>query len=228
MRQIQTLIADDTALLRRLLADRLGREGDIRIVAEAGDGREAVDMARLTSPDVAILDLDMPNLNGIQAAQEIVAERPCVGVVLLTAHAHLAMLGVLSGASECLDKACSPHDLAAAVRRAFAAGRGQRQQAPAPPPPPPAAGPSAGDLSASLTAKAERLATRAGFTDREKAVVVRMVTTEMTAAQVARALSAEGSPATEAAVKHTLGRAIQKLGIEPRTRAALIRRVLDT
>lgn len=218
MQAIQTLIADDTALLRRLLVDRLGREGDIHIVAEAGDGREAVELARETSPDVAILDFDMPNLNGIQAAQKIVAERPCVGVVLLTAHAHLVTLGVLSGASECLDKACSPQELAAAVRRAFVAGRGQ-QPAPATLP-----GPGVG----SLTEKVERLAARSGLTDRERAVVVRMVTTEMTAAQVARSLTAEGSPTTEAGVKHTLGRAIQKLGIEPRTRAALIRRVLDT
>jgi CheY-like chemotaxis protein len=214
---IQTLIADDTALLRRLLVDRLGREGDIYIVAEAGDGREAVEMARETSPDVAILDFDMPNLNGIQAAQKIVAERPVRR----------------RGAA---DRPRAPGHAGRAVRGLrvprqglFAAGTGRRRPPRVRRGPGAAAGP--GDAARtggrSLTEKVERLAARSGLTDRERAVVVRMVTTEMTAAQVARSLTARAPPRPKRRQAH-LGRAIQKLGIEPRTRAALIRRVLDT
>src|SRR5688500_18576888 len=107
MQIIRVIIADDTALLRRLLGDRLNREPGISIVGEANDGREAVELTARMKPDVAILDLDMPHLNGIQAAQRILSQTPSVKIILLTGHEQLASLGRLSGASVCLDKTCS-------------------------------------------------------------------------------------------------------------------------
>lgn len=225
MDQIAILVADDTALLRRLLVERLGREGDIKIVAEAEDGQAAVDLARTTCPDVVILDLDMPGLNGVQAAQQIVADLPSVGVVLLTAHEQLAALGRLSGASECMDKRCTPQEIAAAVRRAATSAR-----AASPLPPAPASTPVSAERAAapSMAALIDRLAGPAALTERERAVVEKMVATELTAGQIARALGAEfGRSMSESAIKHALERALNKMQIEPRTRAALIRRVLD-
>ena len=214
MTRVRTLIADDTGLLRRLLAQQLSREADIEIVGEAADGREAIDLARTSRPDVVLLDLDMPVLNGIQAAQRIAANQPGVGIVLLTGHEQLAQLGRLSGASECLDKRCTPEELAQAIRRAAAARR---------------AAPERSNGSRDVQAILGRLTAQYALTARERTVVDRMVTTEMTAAQMARAMSdEEGVPMTESAVKHALDRALNKMGVEPRTRAALIRRVLDS
>jgi DNA-binding NarL/FixJ family response regulator len=210
---IRTLIADDTKLLRRLLASQLARESDIEIVGEAEDGRQAVELAQKLRPDVIVMDLEMPYLNGTQATERILAQMPHVRVVLLTAHESLAPLGRLAGAVECLIKSCTPQELAEAIRRANTARS--------------AAAPDRGggpDRRAAL----ELIATRSGLTERERSVVEKMVDTERTIQQIARTLSEESdTPVTESAVKHALERAMVKLRIEPRTRAALVKYVLE-
>lgn len=85
---IRVLLADDHVLVREGLRALLARESDIQVVAEAGDGREAVRMARDGRPDVAALDLSMPLLNGLDAARQIAAfDRP-PRVILLTVHSE--------------------------------------------------------------------------------------------------------------------------------------------
>jgi DNA-binding NarL/FixJ family response regulator len=82
--QARVLIADDQALFRSGLARLLAEESVVLVVGEAEDGLDAVDQAARTSPDVVLMDLKMPNLDGVQATQRIVAANPTVKVLILT------------------------------------------------------------------------------------------------------------------------------------------------
>ena len=79
------LIAEDETIIRLDLRQMLEENG-MEVCGEARDGLEAVELARTTSPDVAIFDLKMPNLDGIEAARRVYAERP-MPIVMLTAYA---------------------------------------------------------------------------------------------------------------------------------------------
>jgi DNA-binding NarL/FixJ family response regulator len=213
MAAIRILVAEDQRLMRRLLTTQLSLEPGFTIVGEAVDGREAVQLALKERPDVVLMDLHLPNLNGIQATERIVAQHPDIRVIIVTALEELASIGRVAGASECLDKGCTPQELVAAVRRVHAA----RSQ-----------GASFSSNGSAHRTAIEHFSMRASLTPREKTVLERVVTTELTAQQIAAALSSElGEKVTSAAVKHTLQRVMNKLGIEPRTRAALVKRVLE-
>lgn len=80
------VLADDHPLLRKALKDLLEKENDFAIVGEAGDGQEAVKLVTEASPDVVIMDISMPNLDGLQATQQIKARCPNVAVLVLTVH----------------------------------------------------------------------------------------------------------------------------------------------
>jgi DNA-binding NarL/FixJ family response regulator len=82
--KLRILVADDHALFRRGLVDMLRSETDWDVVASAANGQEAVDKALKARPDVAILDLSMPELNGLTAAQEIMKAVPRAQIILLT------------------------------------------------------------------------------------------------------------------------------------------------
>src|SRR6266581_2475921 len=82
---IQVLLADDHQIMRQGLKSLLEREG-FRVVAEAADGREALRLAETSHPDVVILDLAMPGLNGVDAAKEIARSSPKTKAILLTMH----------------------------------------------------------------------------------------------------------------------------------------------
>ena len=210
---INILIADDTTLIRNLLAVQLGQVADFNVVGEAIDGRQAVEMALRLRPDVIVMDLDMPHLNGIQAVERIMGDYPHVSVVLLTAHRGLAPIGRFSGVNECLDKNCTPDDLINAIRRARNARMAKLPNRP---------------VMNSHHAAISLLATRAGLTERERAVFDKALDTDLTIEQIATALSAQTKvKVTLSSVKHALDRAITKLRIEPRTRAALVKHVLE-
>jgi DNA-binding NarL/FixJ family response regulator len=86
MTGVRILIADDHELVRRGLVTTLGDVPGWSIVAEAENGRRAVELARSTQPDVAILDMTMPELNGLEATRQILADRSSTRVLILTAH----------------------------------------------------------------------------------------------------------------------------------------------
>jgi DNA-binding NarL/FixJ family response regulator len=213
MAPIRILVAEDQRLMRRLLTTQLSLEPDCTIVGEAVDGREAVQLALKERPDVVLMDLHLPHLNGIQATERIVSQCPDVRVIMVTALEELASIGRVAGAAECLDKSCTPQELIAAVRRVHAARALASFDAS-----------NGSDHRPAI----EHLSMRASLTPREKTVLERVVTTELTTQQIAAALSREtGEKVTNSAVKHTLQRVMNKLGIEPRTRAALVKRVLE-
>jgi methylglyoxal synthase len=123
------LVAEDETIIRLDICDLLEREG-FEVCALARDGVEAVTLARSTMPDLAILDVKMPRLNGIDAAREIVADRP-IPIVMLTAHGHeeLVARAVDAGVAGYLTKPFRDVDLLAAVRTAW--GRtGARDEGP--------------------------------------------------------------------------------------------------
>jgi len=86
MDKIKILLADDHVVVRQGTRELLEREQDMRVVAEAGDGEEAVRMAAEHRPDVAIMDISMPRLNGIEATRQIKAAQPGTAVLVLTAY----------------------------------------------------------------------------------------------------------------------------------------------
>jgi two-component system response regulator NreC len=87
VKQIRILLADDHNVMRRGLRLLLESQPEFTVVAEAADGRQAVEQAEATSPDVVVLDIAMPNLSGIEAAQRIVSQRPNTAIVFLSMHA---------------------------------------------------------------------------------------------------------------------------------------------
>jgi two-component system, NarL family, response regulator LiaR len=86
MEKIRILIADDHTLVREGTRQRLEREEDFEVVGEAGDGEEAVLLASQLKPDVAIMDVAMPNLNGIEATKRIKESRPATAILVLSAY----------------------------------------------------------------------------------------------------------------------------------------------
>lgn len=82
---IRVLVADDQVVFRQMIVDTLGEEDDIDVVGEAVDGVEAVTRCRELRPDIILLDINMPRMDGVEATRRIVAEMPEVKVVILTA-----------------------------------------------------------------------------------------------------------------------------------------------
>jgi DNA-binding NarL/FixJ family response regulator len=118
MSPIRILLADDHALMRRGLRALLERQNGFAVVAEAADGREAVETAAAVSPDVAVIDIGMPNLNGIEAARRITEKRPETAVVILSMHADesYVLRALKSGARGYLLKDSPEEDLINAIR----------------------------------------------------------------------------------------------------------------
>jgi DNA-binding NarL/FixJ family response regulator len=121
---IRVLLADDHRLVRAGLAGLLSTAADIEVVGEAADGRQAVDLAGTTEPDVILMDLSMPVLDGIEATRQILDRTPSIRVVALTSFADQSKVGdmLASGAVGYLLKDSEPADLLAAVRSASAGG----------------------------------------------------------------------------------------------------------
>jgi DNA-binding NarL/FixJ family response regulator len=115
---VSVLLADDQPLLRRGFRMILEAEGDLAVVAEAGDGEEAIDLARLHAPDVVLMDIRMPGTDGIEATRRIIAADASVRVLVLTTFDldEYAFGALRVGASGFLLKDVRPAELVAAIR----------------------------------------------------------------------------------------------------------------
>lgn len=114
---IRILLADDHAVMRTGLRLVLERQSDFEVVAEAADGREAVALAAKLTPDVAVLDIGMPNLNGIEATRQIGLASPNIAVVILSMHSDEAYVlrALKAGARGYLLKESAESDLITAI-----------------------------------------------------------------------------------------------------------------
>jgi len=116
--KIRILLADDHALVREGMRDQLEREKDLQVVGEASDGEEAVKLCAELEPDVVLMDIVMPKLNGIEATRLIKEEKPTTSVLILTAYSDIRyILGLLdAGACGYLLKSARRDDIIGAIR----------------------------------------------------------------------------------------------------------------
>jgi DNA-binding NarL/FixJ family response regulator len=197
---IRVLLVDDHAVVRRGLAQLLGTEDDIEVIGDAGDGAEAITMAADLHPDVILMDLSMPVVDGIEATSVIMAASPEVHVIVLTTFSDRErILGSLeAGATGYVLKDADPDELITAIRAAVAGG-------------------------SPLDPRAARVLLDAGRTRRalpalspREEEVLRLVATGLANKQVSRRLGI-----SERTVKAHLTNVFQQLGVTDRTQAAL-------
>lgn len=201
---IRVLIADDHAVVREGLRALIKTESGITVVGEAVDGVEAVQLAQDLSPDVILLDLVMPRLDGLGALRQILAQDPAARVLVLTSFAQDDQLfpTIRAGALGYLLKDSSPDQLLDAIRQV---SRGQAALAPN----------VTRRVMEHLRKPPERESLPEPLTDRE-IEVLRLVARGLSNQAIAQALVL--SPAT---VRTHVGNILGKLGLNNRTQAAL-------
>lgn len=121
MKSIRILLADDHTVMRRGLRLLLDSQPEFTVVAEASDGREAVERAEAVQPDVAVVDIAMPNLSGIEAAQRIASALPDVAIVILSMHSDegYVLRALKVGAKGYLLKDSAEGDLIEAIKAVY-------------------------------------------------------------------------------------------------------------
>jgi two-component system, NarL family, response regulator NreC len=120
MPPIRILLADDHTMVRDGLRALLDQQKEFEIVAEAADGRECVQLAEETAPDVVMMDIAMPNMNGIEATRRILGAKPSTGIVILSMHQDESYIlqSLKAGARGYLLKDSPREDILEAIRSA--------------------------------------------------------------------------------------------------------------
>ncbi|MCU1458725.1 MAG: two component transcriptional regulator, LuxR family [Actinomycetia bacterium] len=197
---IRVLVVDDHAVVRRGLEQFLGSEADIEVVATAPDGEEAVRRAADLQPDVVLMDLSMPVLDGVEATRRIVAASTTIAVVVLTSFSDRDRIldALEAGATGYILKDADPKEVVAAVRAAAAGGSPLDPKA----------------ARVMLDAKRERPTPRELSAREEE--VLRLVAEGLANKQIARRLGI-----TERTVKAHLTSVFNRIGVQDRTQAAL-------
>jgi DNA-binding NarL/FixJ family response regulator len=195
--RLRVVIVDDHAILREGLAAILGRAPDLEVVGEASDGPAAIDVFRRLRPDVMLMDVGLPGLNGIDATRAVCQEFPDARIIILTVHDgdEYVYRALRAGARAYLLKDAAGEEVIEAVRQV---GGGKRLLAPT---------------------AAARLAERVAgseLTEREQAVLAILVEGKSNAA-IGRELGI-----TESTVKAHVNNILGKLGVRQRTEAAAV------
>ena len=201
---IKVLVVDDHGLVRSGLEQLIATTDDLVLAGAAADGAEAVRLAADTSPDVVLMDLSMPELDGIEATRQIVAGDDSVQVVVLTSFSdqERILAALDAGAAGYVLKHASPDELLEAIRAAHAGGSPLDPKA-------------ARVLLDRQRAGGAARAAKSSLSDREEEVL-RLVATGLANKHIARRLGI-----AERTVKAHLTNIFQRIGVTDRTQAAL-------
>jgi DNA-binding NarL/FixJ family response regulator len=199
--KVRVVLVDDHAVVRSGLAQLLDGAGDIEVVGQAGDGREAVVVVREARPDVVVMDLQMPGMDGVEATRQILGEQLGAEVVVLTSYSDSTRIvaALDAGAVGYLLKDADPEDVLDGVR---AVSRGESPIHPK-------------VARRLLTARAETWAGTVQLTKRETEVLA-LVRAGLANKQIGRRLGI-----SERTVKAHLTSVFQQIGVVDRTQAAL-------
>jgi DNA-binding NarL/FixJ family response regulator len=204
---IRVLVADDEELVRTGLRLILDTEPDIEVVAEASNGRQAVDMAKALRPDVVLLDIRMPELDGLEATRQLLGDQATCRVVILTTFDldQYVYEALQAGASGFLLKDTPAHQLVTAIR---AAAAGDALLAPS----------VTRRLITEFTRRGPRATPAAlqAVTDRELDVL-RLLARGLSNAEIAKELYIG-----EGTVKTHVARLLAKLGVRDRVQAVVL------
>jgi DNA-binding NarL/FixJ family response regulator len=197
---IRVLLADDHKLVRAGLVGLLETTSDLEVVGEAADGRQAIELAATTKPDVVLMDLSMPVLDGASATRLLLAEQPSIRVVALTSFADRERVAEMlsAGAIGYLLKDCEPSELLSAIRSAA------RGDAPLDP-----------RIAVGLLPNRQETSTADLLSGREREVLL-LASKGLANKQIGRMLGI-----TERTVKVHLGNVFRRIGVGDRTSAAL-------
>ncbi|MCJ7579525.1 MAG: response regulator transcription factor [Candidatus Aminicenantes bacterium] len=121
MREISVLVVDDNQPLRHSIVEKLSMEADIAVVSEATDGLEAIQKVRELNPDLVLIDIRMPKMNGIEATRRIKEEWPGLKVIVLTIHdlQEYRKVAKKIGADAFVSKVSLDNELIPAIRDVF-------------------------------------------------------------------------------------------------------------
>ena len=122
---IKVLLADDHSIVRAGLRRIVEESGEMHVVAEAADGREALQLVKETAPDVAVIDISMPGLDGLEVIAQLQAQHPKLPILVLTMHeeGQYVVRAIQAGAMGYLTKQSAPEQLVKAIRKIY---KGQR------------------------------------------------------------------------------------------------------
>jgi two-component system, NarL family, response regulator LiaR len=203
---IRVLIVDDHSVVREGLRSFLDLQDGIAVVGEAGDGQQAIDLTHELTPDVVLMDLVMPGLDGVAAMRAIHAHHPDARVIVLTSFLdeQRVLPAIQAGAAGYLLKNVAPADLAQAIR---AAHRGEAIIDPA----------VAARLLNALAGESEHRALAPQRLTAREQQVLELIVGGRSNKRIALELGI-----AEKTVKAHVGRVLEKLGVADRTQAALV------
>ena len=199
---IRVVLVDDHSVVRTGLAQLLGGAGDIEVVGQAGDGREAIEVVRETRPDVVVMDLQMPGMDGVEATRQILGQGLGAEVVVLTSFSDSSRIvaALDAGAVGYLLKDADPEDVLDGVR---AVSRGESPIDPK-------------VARRLLSARSETSTSGDVQLTKREAEVLGLVRDGLANKQIARRLGI-----SERTVKAHLTSVFQRIGVADRTQAAL-------
>ena len=198
---IRILLADDHVLVRAGLSQLLDAQPDIEVVGVACDGQEALEMARKLSPDVVLMDLQMPIVDGITAIGELTANLPDISVIALTTFQEPQQVtaALAAGARGYLVKDVEPEVLVAGIRAVVNGGA-----------------PLSPSVAAQLLRSAANQPTMVGSVTQRERQILRLIVAGQSNKQIGRELGI-----SEKTVKSHCGRLFQRINVSDRTQAAV-------